>query len=843
MQENSNYTEKLTQVLRYSKEEAIRLQSNYIGPEHLMLGILRDGENLASQALSIVCSVDLAELKQSIEEQVKVTHPNDEQSDSELTLDSKSRILLQLCVLESRLLHSKEIDVEHLLLAILKQKNNIPATILGNHHISYNQLYKAFKQQKEEVRNEIGYDEDDDMPPSSYKGDKSNRTLHTSRTDKGGNSDTPALDSFSFDLTKAAQDGKLDPLVGRDAEIERLAQILNRRKKNNPILIGDPGVGKSAIVEGLAQRIVQRKVSRSLFGKRVVSLDLSSIVAGTKFRGQFEERMKAIINELRSNPNIIVFIDEIHLLIGAGNASGEMDAANMMKPALARGELQCIGATTMDEYRKSIEKDGAMERRFQKIIVNPTTADETRQILLNIKDRYEEHHNVCYTGEAIDACVRLTDRYITDRQFPDKAIDALDEAGSRVHISNLSIPKEIEEQEIALTNAITQKDNAVKSQNYELAASYRDRVKQLEEELDRKRSEWESNHPELRMTVDAEQVAQTISMMSGIPVTRIATEESIRIKGMRQELKQEVIAQDSAIDALVSSIQRNRIGLSDPNRPIGTFMFIGPTGVGKTFLAKKLAEFMFGTADSLIRIDMSEYMEKYNASRLVGAPPGYVGYDDGGQLTEQVRRKPYSIVLFDEIEKAHPDVFNILLQIMDDGRLTDSYGRTVDFRNTIIIMTSNAGTRQLKDFGKGIGFISDSTMDEKENSRRIVRKALERQFSPEFLNRIDDIITFDQLDKTAILTIIDLELKKLFNRIKNLGYQLVITPKAKDFLADKGYDRQYGARPLRRSIQTFLETTISDEIVEGRVLSGDTIVADYDSDSNSIKVRVEKNLY
>ncbi len=840
MQMNSNYTEKLTQVLRYSKEEATRLQSPYIGPEHLMLGILRDGENLASQALSAVCSIDLAELKHSIEEQVKVTHPNDEQTNSELTLDSKSRTLLQLCVLESRLLRSKEIDVEHLLLAILKQKNNIPATILGNHHISYNQLYKTFKKQKEEVRNEIGFDEDDDMPPSSYKGDKSNRTLHTSRSDKSGNSDTPALDSFSFDLTKAASDGKLDPLVGRDQEIERLAQILNRRKKNNPILIGDPGVGKSAIVEGLAQRIVQRKVSRSLFGKRVVSLDLSSIVAGTKFRGQFEERMKAIINELRANPNIIVFIDEIHLLIGAGNASGEMDAANMMKPALSRGELQCIGATTMDEYRKTIEKDGAMERRFQKIIVNPTTAEETRQILYNIKDRYEEHHNVRYTEAALDACVRLSGRYITDRQFPDKAIDALDEAGSRIHISNLSIPKEIEEQEIALTNAIAQKDSAVKMQNYELAASYRDRVKQLEEDLDRKRSEWESSHPELRMTVDAEEVAQTISMMSGIPVTRIATEESIRIKGMRQELKQEVIAQDSAIDALVSSIQRNRIGLSDPNRPIGTFMFIGPTGVGKTFLAKKLAEFMFGTADSLIRIDMSEYMEKYNASRLVGAPPGYVGYDDGGQLTEQVRRKPYSIVLFDEIEKAHPDVFNILLQIMDDGRLTDSYGRTVDFRNTIIIMTSNAGTRQLKDFGKGIGFMSDNTMDEKENSRRIVRKALERQFSPEFLNRIDDIITFDQLDKRAILTIIDLELKKLYTRIESLGYHLVITPEAKDFLANKGYDRQYGARPLRRSIQTYLETTISDEIVEGHVSVGDTIVADYDSDSNTIKVRVEK---
>ena len=837
---NIKYTEKLNQVLRYSREEAIRLQNNYIGPEHIMLGILRDGENEASRTLSSVCEVDLAALKESIEQEVKVTHGAANTDDSELALDSKSRSLLQLCVLESRLMRSNQIDVEHLLLAMLKQKNNIPATLLTAQNISYSQLYKAIKRRREEIKDEVRYDDEDEMPPSSYKkDDSSRRTARTNKTDHGSSSDTPALDSFSFDLTKAAHEGKLDPLVGRDAEIERLAQILNRRKKNNPILIGEPGVGKSAIVEGLAQRIVQRKVSRSLFGKRVLSLDLSSIVAGTKFRGQFEERMKAIINELRSNPNIIVFIDEIHLLIGAGNSSGEMDAANMMKPALARGELQCIGATTLDEYRKSIEKDGAMERRFQKIIVNPTTSEETRQILMNIKGRYEDHHNVTYTDEAIDACVRLTDRYITDRQFPDKAIDALDEAGSRIHISNISIPKEIEEQEIAVQNAIIQKDLAVKNQNYELAASYRDRVKQLEEELDRKRAEWESSHPETRVVVDADSVAHTISMMSGIPVTRIATEESIRIKGMRQELKQQVIAQDSAIDVLVSSIQRNRIGLNDPNRPIGTFMFIGPTGVGKTFLAKKLAEFMFGSSDSLIRIDMSEYMEKYNASRLVGAPPGYVGYDEGGQLTEKVRRNPYSIVLFDEIEKAHPDVFNILLQIMDDGRLTDSFGRTVDFRNTIIIMTSNAGTRQLKDFGKGIGFSQDSSIDEKENSRRIVRKALERQFSPEFLNRIDDIITFDQLDKSAIITIIELELAKLYSRIEPLGYHLKVTDEAKEFLSEKGYDRQYGARPLRRSIQTYLETPLSEEIVEGRVSQGDTIIAYYDAESRQLKLKIE----
>ena len=833
-----NYSDKFNQILKYSKEEAIRLQNDYIGPEHIMLGILRDGENAASKVLSSIYALDLKELKSSIEHEVKDNHVSTSQLSDGVTLDNKSRSLLHLCVLESRLMRSKQADAEHLLLAIMKQKNNIPAHILNSKNISYSQLYKDLKKSNEDVKNEVGFDdEEEDLPPTNYnKGDKSQKTARVNKSDKGGNSDTPALDSFSFDLTRAASEGKLDPLVGRDKEIERLAQILNRRKKNNPVLIGEPGVGKSAIVEGLAQRIVERKVSRSLLGKRVVSLDVSSIVAGTKFRGQFEERMKAIINELKSNSNIIVFIDEIHMLVGAGNSAGEMDAANMMKPALARGELQCIGATTLDEYRKSIEKDGALERRFQKIIVDPTTIEETRQILYNIKDRYEEHHNVTYTDAAIDACVRLTERYISDRAFPDKAIDALDEAGSRVHIHNISVSPEIEEQEVAISNALMQKDFAVKNQNYELAASYRDRVNQLEAELEAKRAEWEANQTDSRAEVDEEQVAQAVAMMSGVPVNKMATDESVRIKGMRQELKNKVIAQDSAIDTLVSAIQRNRIGLNDPNRPIGTFMFIGPTGVGKTFLAKELADFMFGSSDALIRIDMSEYMEKFNASRLVGSPPGYVGYDEGGQLTEQVRRKPYSIVLFDEIEKAHPDIFNILLQIMDDGRLTDSNGRIVDFRNTIIIMTSNAGTRQLKDFGKGIGFSSIEGVDEKENSRRIVRKALERQFSPEFLNRIDDIITFDQLDKPSILRIIDLELRKLYSRVDALGYKLELTDEAKDFLAEKGYDKQYGARPLRRSIQTYLETEISDAIVEERVHPGAKIIASMNKDKNKIEV-------
>ncbi len=829
-----NYTNKLNQILQYSKEEALRLQNDFIGPEHIMLGILRDGENKAYKVLESSHSIDMTELKKRIES-ILVNSSHSLDTDSKITLNDKSRTILNLCVLESRLLRSKETDVEHLLLAIMKQKNNVPATILSDNDFSYTKLFNMLKNNTP-IKDEVEFeDEEEDIPPTSANKDGLRRKTKTGNSDRGGHTDTPAIDSFSYDLTRAALEGLLDPVVGRDKEIERLAQILNRKKKNNPILIGEPGVGKSAIVEGLAQRIVQRKVSRSLFGKRVVSLDITSIVAGTKFRGQFEERMKAIINELKSNPNIIVFIDEIHMLVGAGNASGEMDAANMLKPALSRGELQCIGATTLSEFRKSIEKDGALDRRFQKIIVDPTTPEETLQILHNIKGRYEEHHNVTYTQDAINACVNLTERYITDRHFPDKAIDALDEVGSRVHINNISVPKEIEDQEIAIQNAIIQKDSAVKNQNYELAASYRDRVKQLQQELEEKKSAWESSQTDTRVIVDYDQVAETVAMISGVPSTRMAKDETIRIKGMRDELKKKVIAQDSAIDTMVSAIQRNRIGLNDPNRPIGTFMFIGPTGVGKTYLAKQLAEFMFGSADSLIRIDMSEYMEKFNASRLVGAPPGYVGYDEGGQLTEKVRRKPYSIVLFDEIEKAHPDVFNILLQIMDDGRLTDSFGRTVDFRNTIIIMTSNAGTRQLKDFGNKIGFTSESNdMDDKMNSRRIVRKALERQFSPEFLNRIDDIITFDQLDKSSILKIIDIELTKLYERIEKLGYHLNIDKKAKEYLAEIGYDKQYGARPLRRAIQNNIETLISEQIVEGYIKNGAVINVTFDKINNKI---------
>jgi len=839
---DKGYTDKFKEILQYSKEEALRLQNDYIGPEHLMLGIIRDGNNIASKILKNDYLIDLNSLKKSIEAKIDSNSINKDSHET-LIMNDKSHNILHQCVLESHILRSSSIDVEHLLLAIMKQNNNIPSTILRENNVNYNSLYNSFKKITTTPQNAVGYDDEtDDLPPSdnnssftsknTYKIKKENKNLHT---------DTPVIDSFGFDLTRAAKDGLLDPVVGREKEIERLSQILNRKKKNNPILIGDPGVGKSAIVEGLAQRIVQRKVSRALFGKRVVSLDMTSIVAGTKFRGQFEERIKAIINELKANKNIIIFIDEIHLLVGAGNVPGEMDAANMLKPALSRGELQCIGATTLSEYRKSIEKDGALERRFQKIIVEPTNVEETIQILHNIKDRYEDHHNVTYSDDALKACVTLTNRYITDRQFPDKAIDAMDEAGAKMHINNIAVPKEIEDQEEAIANANIQKELAVKNQNFELAASYRDRVKQLESELEEKRAIWESSQQEKRETIDYDIIAETVSMMSGVPVNRMSSAEGIRIIGMRDILKKKIISQDNAIDTLVSSIQRNRIGLNDPNRPIGTFMFIGPTGVGKTYLAKELAEYMFGSSDSLIRIDMSEYMEKFNASRLVGAPPGYVGYEEGGYLTEQVRRKPYSIVLFDEIEKAHPDIFNILLQIMDDGRLTDSYGRTVDFRNTIIIMTSNVGTRQLKDFGNGIGFKSLSDDDEKENSRKVVRKALDKHFSPEFLNRIDDIITFDQLDLPSIIKIVDIELDKLYKRIYSLGYTLTVELDAKDYLAHRGYDKQFGARPLRRAIQTYVENLISDTLIENTIPKGSEMTINYDKEHDSLKLSYVTN--
>ena len=686
------------------------------------------------------------------------------------------------------------------------------------------------EEDSEEFSNENTSSNINQTPESSSKST-------TSKTATKSGNGTPILDKYGKDMTKDAENGKLDPVIGREKEIERLAQILSRRKKNNPVLIGEPGVGKSAIVEGLALAIIQRKVSRVLFDKRVISLDMAALVAGTKYRGQFEERIKAVIDELSSNTDVILFIDEIHNIVGAGNATGSMDAANLLKPALARGEIQCIGATTLDEYRKNIEKDGALERRFQKVMVEPTTAEETLAILNNIKGKYEEHHGVIYTQEAIENCVKLTERYISDRNFPDKAIDALDEAGSRVHITNITVPKEIENLELEIEKTAAEKMRAVTDQNYELAASYRDKSRELQNQLDVAKRRWETQIAQHREIVDQEQIAQVVAMMSGIPVQRIAEGETMRLLNMNDNLKKEVIGQDEAVEKIVKAIQRNRIGLKDPNKPIGTFMFLGPTGVGKTHLAKKLAEQLFDSKDALIRIDMSEYMEKFSVSRLVGAPPGYVGYEEGGQLTERVRRKPYSVVLLDEIEKAHPDTFNLLLQVMDEGRLTDSLGRQVDFNNTIIILTSNVGTRQLKDFGQGVGFTTRTT-DEKENSRNVIQKALNRAFSPEFLNRVDDIIMFDQLDKESLFKIIDIELQGFNKRIEQLGYKLVITPEAKSFLADKGYDVQYGARPLKRAIQKYLEDEMAEIIIRTAIGEGDTIVVEYDNNDDKLDIKV-----
>jgi ATP-dependent Clp protease ATP-binding subunit ClpC len=833
---NYKYSDRITRILGYSKEEALRLNNDYIGPEHLMLGLIRDGESRVIDVLRRKFYVNIPSIKEVLERTVRGSGARLLSTD--IALNKQSTTIMRLAVLEARLLKSEESDAEHMLLAILKQNDNTVARVLNDCDVTYKELYDSLAIQKAPLQpqNDIDFDEEDEEeedapPPSSGETSSSSSNANTTtKTTKKGNSDTPAIDKFSFDLTKAAAEGKLDPVVGRDVEIERLAQILSRRKKNNPVLIGEPGVGKSAIVEGLATRINERKVARVLFNKRIISLDMSSVVAGTKYRGQFEERMRNIINELRSNPDIIVFIDEIHTLVGAGNQAGQMDAANMMKPALARGELQCIGATTLDEYRKSIEKDGALERRFQKVIVEQTTPEETLTILHNIKDRYETHHNVSYTDEALMACVKLTERYVTDRSFPDKAIDVLDEVGSRVHIRNISVPKEIEDKEAELAVLNKQKEDAVRDENYALAGTYRDRARIATDELDQMKKRWEATLEDKRQKVTEEHVAQTVSMITGIPVSKMASAEGIRMKGMREELKRNVIAQDAAVDKLVNAIQRSRVGLKDPNRPIGTFMFLGPTGVGKTFLAKKLSEHMFGSSDALIRIDMSEYMEKFTVSRLVGAPPGYVGYEEGGMLTEKVRRKPYSIVLLDEIEKAHPDVFNLLLQVMDDGRLTDTQGRTIDFRNTVIIMTSNVGTRQLKDFGRGVGFSAMAGKDDKEVSRSVIQKALNKQFSPEFLNRIDEIITFDQLELNTILQIIDIELKGLYKRVEDLGMHLEITEDAQKFIAEKGYDKQFGARPLRRAIQQHLEDRISEMIVEEEVTAGDTILADLQDD-------------
>ena len=837
---NNQFTQRVSDIIMYSKEEANRLRNSYIGPEHLLLGLIREGEGKAIEILFNL-QINLQDIKNQLETIVKNNVENDTTYDENISFNDKASKVLKLCILEAKLLRNIAADSEHILLAIMKVKDNTAFHVLESNGVTYEKIKLTLQP---DPHAGLGFSEDEDededirQNPSSNKSNAAQQQARPAQ--KKPANDTPVLDNFGTDMTRAAEEGKLDPVVGRVKEIERLAQILSRRKKNNPILIGEPGVGKSAIVEGLALRIVEKKVSRILFDKRVIALDMTAVVAGTKYRGQFEERIRSILNELKKNPNIILFIDEIHTIVGAGSAAGSMDAANMLKPALARGEIQCIGATTLDEYRQNIEKDGALERRFQKVIVEPTTAEETLQILKNIKDKYEDHHNVNYTDAALEACVKLTDQYITDRNFPDKAIDALDEAGSRVHLTNITAPKEIEEQEKLIDEMKSLKNEAVRLQNFELAASYRDKEKEYTNQLDTLKEEWEKSLKENRETVDDEQIAEVVSMMSGVPVQRMAQAEGMKLLGMKDDLLSKVIGQDKAIATLVKAIQRSRVGLKDPNKPIGTFMFLGPTGVGKTHLAKELAKLMFGSADALIRIDMSEYMEKFTVSRLVGAPPGYVGYEEGGQLTEKVRRKPYSIVLLDEIEKAHPDVFNILLQVMDEGRLTDSYGRTVDFKNTIVIMTSNIGTRQLKEFGKGIGFAAQIRTDDKEYSRSVITKALNKSFAPEFINRLDEIITFDQLDLNALTRIIDIELKGLYSRVERIGYKLVIDEDAKKFVATKGYDVQFGARPLKRAIQNNLEDGISELILGSEMAAGDTIKVSYDKEKDLIVMTVEK---
>jgi ATP-dependent Clp protease ATP-binding subunit ClpC len=830
----SQFSPKVSEILAFSREEAARLASRSVGPEHLLLGILREESSPVNDLFNRL-DIDLQSVKTELENRVKEIDLQQPINTNELVLNESASNILKLAVLEARTEHLNIVDVRHLFLAILHDRTEDGAReILETNNMNYEDA-KLFLSAKTNINNGLEFpdDEEDEMDsedenrPADRKrlvnGAAATRTMPASKT--------PILDNFGTDLTKAALEGKLDPVVGRSKEMERVTEILCRRKKNNPILIGEPGVGKSAIVEGLAQMIVNHHTSPVLFNKRVVSLDMTAVVAGTKYRGQFEERIKGLIKEIEGNNDIIVFIDEIHTLIGAGSTPGSMDAANILKPALARGTIQCIGATTLDEFRNSIEKDGALERRFQKVLIEPTTTEETIQILQNIKERYEDHHHVSYSDDALVACARLTERYITDRAFPDKAIDALDEVGSRIHLSHSSVPPEITAIEEEIADMKTKKQSAVKNQNYELAAGYRDKQAQLEKKLKELNEDWAFKLDEDRQNVTSADVADVVSMMSGVPVTRMAQAEGIRLKGMREELRNDVIAQDKAIDTLVRAIQRNRIGIKDPNHPIGAFMFLGPTGVGKTYLAKKLAEFMFGSSDALIRIDMSEYTEQFNISRLVGAPPGYVGYEEGGQLTEKVRRHPYSIVLLDEIEKAHGNVFNLLLQVLDEGRLTDGNGRFVDFRNTVIIMTSNAGTRQLKEFGRGVGFnagelkgaIGDT---DKEYARSVIQKALNKQFSPEFLNRLDEIITFDQLDLSAIKQIVDIELRGLITRIKNIGYTINITDAAKEFVATKGYDVQFGARPLKRAIQTYIEDGLSELIINGDLKTGAEICVD-----------------
>ena len=842
----SQFSPKVSELLAFSREEATRLASRSVGPEHLLLAILREKED-PIYSLLIEFGINSKSVREELEEKVRESDNITPVNTNELVLNERASNILKLAVLEARIQNTNTVDIEHILLAILHDSvNNGAKEVLEFNNVNYNEVVNILHQ-KNATHDGFGLpddeDEEEDEDPMLRPQNNSEQNEKVGTSTRKPASKTPVLDNFGTDLTKAALEGKLDPVVGRENEIQRVIEILGRRKKNNPVLIGEPGVGKSAIVEGLAQLIVKRHTSPILFNKRIISLDMTSVVAGTKYRGQFEERIRALIKEIEINPDVIIFIDEIHTIVGAGSTPGSMDAANILKPALARGTIQCIGATTLDEYRNSIEKDGALERRFQKVIVEPTNAEETLQILENIKERYEQHHHVRYSEDALLACVKLTDRYVTDRFFPDKAIDALDEVGSRIHLSHASVPPEITEKEKEIQFTKEKKQAAVRGQNFELAASYRDKQLTLENELEELNNKWTSGECDEKQEINEKDVADVVSIMTGVPVQRIAEAEGIRLKAMADTLKSEVIAQDKAIDKMVKSIQRNRVGLKEPNHPIGAFMFLGPTGVGKTYLAKKLAEIMFGSADALIRIDMSEYTESFNVSRLVGAPPGYVGYGEGGQLTERVRRHPYSIVLLDEIEKAHGNVFNMLLQLLDEGRMTDGNGRLVDFRNTIVIMTSNAGTRQLKEFSHGVGFNAGklgTNLDEKdkEYARDIIQKSLSKTFSPEFINRLDEIITFDQLDMQAIKKIIDIELKNLFKRVENMGYHMSITDKAKELVASKGYDVQFGARPLKRAIQNYIEDGVCEKLLGDNIKPGDTISIGKDSHKEALTFNI-----
>jgi len=826
----SNFSDRVKDVISYSREEAIRLGHDYIGPEHLLLGLIKEGEGVAIKLMQNL-NLSLAQLKGTIEGAVKGVGASISKNLANLPLTRQAEKILKITYLEAKLLKSSVIGTEHLLLSLLREENNVAAKLLKQFGLTYDVVREELKNKRETQTPQMAIT---DPPESSHMSTSGDRPRKTSK------SKTPVLDNFGRDLTKAAEENKLDPIVGRGQEIERVAQILSRRKKNNPVLIGEPGVGKTAIAEGLALRIIQRKVSRVLYGKRVVTLDIASLVAGTKYRGQFEERMKAVMAELEKSPDVILFIDELHTIVGAGGASGSLDASNIFKPALARGEIQCIGATTLDEYRQYIEKDGALERRFQKVMIEPTSPEETITILENIKSKYEDHHNVNYTPAAIKACVKLSERYITDRYFPDKAIDVLDEAGSRVHITNIHVPKYILDLEAQIEKVKEKKNKVVRSQKYEEAAKLRDQEKRLLEELERAKIEWEEETKNKRHTVSEENVAEVVSMMTGVPVTKIAAGEAKRLINMEMDLKTQIIGQDSAIETLVKAIKRSRLGLKDPSKPIGSFIFLGQTGVGKTELAKALAKTMFDSDEALIRLDMSEYMEKFTVSRLIGAPPGYVGYEEGGQLTERVRRRPYSVVLLDEIEKAHPDIFNILLQVLDDGILTDGLGRRIDFKNVIIIMTSNVGVRELKSFGEGVGFTTESRRKQsKEHMRSTIEGAMRKVFRPEFINRIDEIIIFNELEIEHIKEIIDLQLKDVFSRIEEKGYKVSLTDDAKMYIAEKGYDRLFGARPLQRALQKYLEDPIADEILQSSPKEGDILVVEYNKEEDQIVVRIE----